>query len=91
MNCFACLDAGVVEAYQDNFKTLALCFCRQGFKQGWNLERIPLKEFSHRPLDWREYKSKIGTGDYLEKIEWHKQRIRNAESFWASERAKGAE
>lgn len=80
-SCSKCLDAGVVEAVQANFKTLALCFCKQGRKQGWALPMIPLKEFKDQPLNWREYKP-TEECSYDEKIAWHLERVKTAEQFW---------
>lgn len=86
-DCHKCLDAGVVEVIQGSFKTLALCFCKQGRKQGWQLPMIPLKDFKNEPLNWREYKSnRIGTSEFKEKIAWHLERVRTAEAYWKNEK-----
>lgn len=91
-DCLTCMDAGVVEVTDGTVKTLAYCYCRLGKRFHWQLETIPLVGFKHEPLNWHEYKSKIGTGDYVEKIQWHLARVRNAESFWKQQlEAKGGE
>lgn len=82
MSCRTCLDAGVVEAIQDKFKTLARCYCEQGKTQIWNLESIPIQGFRTEPLDWREYRATIGTGNYIQKMALFTDRIRAAEKFW---------
>jgi hypothetical protein len=82
IDCRKCLDAGVVEVIEGSFKTLAYCNCKRGHCWPWSLERIPVEGMRHEPLDYRQYKSTIGTGDYKEKINWHLERMRNAQEYW---------
>lgn len=88
-DCLTCMDAGVLEVTDGAVKTLALCYCKQGKKQRWQLETIPIAGFKHQALDWREYKPTKQIS-YQEKINWHLERVRNAESFWMEQRDSAA-
>lgn len=85
MTCHTCIDAGVVEITQGDFKTLAKCFCRQGHKQIWSLPMIPLKEWKHERLNPAEFvPADKSQSAYESKVQWWREKVRTAEEYWAN-------
>lgn len=86
--CATCGDAGVVEMSDDAITTMANCYCSQGKKQGWQLPEIPIGGWRHSKLKWEDYKPN-SLSDRKQKIEWHNQRMKNAEEFWKTQAPRG--
>lgn len=80
--CGTCDDTGVLAVTDGEIKTLARCYCSQGKLQPWALPTIPIVGFKHERLAWQEYKPR-DEAQRTQKIEWHKERVKNAEEFWA--------
>lgn len=82
--CAKCRDLGVLELSQGAFTTLALCDCEWGksaVNLTWALPRIEVSGYTHQPIKAHLFIPTLQM-PYEEKINWWRERVRTAESFW---------
>ncbi len=96
--CEKCENAGILRVQIEDVGTLAICDCKQGDMQGWNLPRLKtLGSVKHSPLPKNEFhpgvqrqsQEKDSFKFVHEKAAFLREKIMIAERLWAEKDKSG--